>query len=122
MSITLKEVDGTTDRIFNQQEDNGAGQRTFVNIGTGGLNAAVKLIFNIKVPQNPATGRVQLRQRIFVPFIRSNGQADVGVMDCTYLQPVSFNMDERRELYILSKSFAALSWHADFVRDFQLPQ
>jgi hypothetical protein len=121
-AITLKEVGGSVDRVFDRIEDNAGGQSTFVNLATGSFGGARKLIFNVKIPQNLATGRLQTRSRIIVPITRESGLTEVAMMDCTYLVPASFTDAEREELRVLQEYLTINAVWEPLMKNFVLPQ
>jgi hypothetical protein len=121
-TITLKEVDEVTNRVFNRVADDAAGTTTFVNLGTGSFGAARKLSFSLKVPANLATGRINIRQKIIVPFVREDGTTEITLADCTYLIPASLNATERMELWVLNKHLNLDAVEAELLRNLNLPQ
>lgn len=120
-TITLKEIDESTDRVFTRVEDNAAGSSLFVALGTGSFGAARKVQFGLVQPKNPATGRIRVTQKITVPFVRVSGAVDVAFASLEYLVPVSLTADERKELFVLHKYLAVSASEASLMKDLVLP-
>jgi hypothetical protein len=104
-TITLKQVDESTNRVFTFVNNDDKNRAQFFDlVDTAAFGLKRRMAFDLSIPANLNTGRIRASSQIVMPLLNATtGIIEYGTANLSYLIPATWDLDDRKELWVLNK-------------------